>query len=208
MITIRISELDPDRLTRQQMTTLLFEGIADDGSHGDCIFVFGSNKSLRYRLPAAVELYRQGRAPKLLLSGGTVWPAQSNQCEAMLMRERAIELGVPPEHILTETESRHTKENVLASLLLLDRGLMLQNVRRLLVVTSAYHVRRAHLTLKTYMPRWVQYTLCPVDDQTTKRDNWWLSAEGAKRVEAESRKIIMYIRAGAIEDDVLPQAKP
>lgn len=203
-MTIRISELDPNRLTRQQMTTLLFEGIADDGQHGDCIFVFGSNRSLRYRLPAAVDLYQQGRAPMLLLSGGTVWPGQFNKPEAVLMRERAIELGVPPQHILTETESLHTKENVLSSLMVLDRAFMLHNVRRLLVVTSAYHVRRAHLTLKTYMPRWVQYTLCPVDDQTTKPDNWWLTPEGAKRVEAESRKLITYVRIGSIEDDILP----
>ncbi|WP_231506293.1 YdcF family protein [Paenibacillus sp. UNC451MF] len=204
MITIRISELDPDRLTIEQMTKLLFEGIADDDQCGDCIFVFGSNRSLKYRLPAAVDLYKKGRAPKLLLSGGNVWAGQSNKSEAVLMRDRAIELGVEPQHILIETESKHTKENVLSSLLVLDRAFMLHNIRRLLVVTSAYHVRRAHLTLKTYMPHWVDYTLCPVDDQSTRKDNWWLNTEGAKRVEAESRKIITYIKMGAIEDDVLP----
>ncbi len=204
MFTVRISELDPDRLTRKQMTTLLFEGIVDDGQYGDCIFVFGSNRSLRYRLPAAVELYKKGRAPKLLFSGGTVWAGQSNKSEAVLMRDRAIELGVQPQHILIETESRHTKENVLSSLMVLDRAFMLHNIRRLLVVTSAYHVRRAYLTLRTYMPRWVEYTLCPADDQMTQKDNWWLTPEGAKRVEAESRKMIKYIRMGAIEDDILP----
>ncbi|SDN70856.1 DUF218 domain-containing protein [Paenibacillus sp. yr247] len=198
---MRISGLDPDNLTKEQIAKLIFEGIGDDGQSGDCIFVFGSNKSIKYRVPKAVELYKNGRAPKLLFSGGTVWEGQSNKAEALVMMEKAIELGVPDEDILIEKESKHTKENVISSLMILDRAFMLHNLRRILVVTSTYHMRRSYLTLKTYMPKWIEYTLCPVDDQTTRKDNWWLDAEGTKRIETESKKIIEYIRMGAIEDD-------
>lgn len=198
---MKISELNPGHLTREQMTKLIFDGISDDGQNGDCIFVFGSNKSTKYRVPKAVELYMDARAPKILFSGGMIWEGQHNKPEALVMKEKSIELGVPRKDILTERESKHTKENILASLVVLDRAFTLHRMKRLLVVTSAYHMRRAYLTLRTYMPQWIEYSLCPADDLTTKQDNWWLHAGGTKRITTESKKIIEYVKNGAIEDD-------
>ncbi|WP_293656044.1 hypothetical protein [uncultured Paenibacillus sp.] len=54
--------------------------------------------------------------------------------------------------------------------------------------------------MKTCLPQWISYSLCPVDDETTRRDNWWQHDSGRKRVEAEARKIIEYVKAGVIQD--------
>ncbi|NKI24364.1 hypothetical protein HFN20_24680 [Paenibacillus dendritiformis] len=54
--------------------------------------------------------------------------------------------------------------------------------------------------MKTCLPQWILYSLCPVDDETTRRDNWWQHDSGRKRVEAEARKIIEYVKAGVIQD--------
>jgi len=196
----KISELEPDKLTDLHMTELIYKGLDDDHENGDLIFVPGSSKAVEYRLPKAVELYKKGRAKKIFFSGGVIWEG-SNLSEADLLKQKALELGVPEEDILIENLSQHTKENVLASLLVLDRAFYLHNIKRIIVVTTSFHMRRFYLTLKTFMPNWIEYSLCPVNDQTTKEDNWFMYLHGRKRVENESRKIIQYVKESVIADD-------
>jgi uncharacterized SAM-binding protein YcdF (DUF218 family) len=200
---MKISELNPNKLTDEQMTNLLFNDIYDDGEKGDCIFVLGSSKAAQYRLPKALQLYREGRASKILFSGGVIWDDKA-LTEASLLKNKAIELGIPEKDILVEKVSRHTKENVLASLLVLDRFFHLHTIKRLLIVTTTYHMRRTYLTLKTYTPSWIEYSLCPAEDQTTKKDNWFLYENGRRRVENESKKIITYVRQGILIDEDTP----
>lgn len=194
-----ISDLEVERLSDTQMTKLLFSDIEDDNENGDCIFVVGSSKAIQYRLPKAVELYKQGRASKILFSGGVKWNG-SEFSEAVSLKREAISLGVPEKDILIEDKSLHTLENVLASLLVLDREFHLYRIKRVLVVTTSYHMKRLHLTLKTYMPDWIKYTLCPGEDNNTRKDNWFLSELGRSRVQAESSKLIKYIKQGALCD--------
>ena len=196
---MNISHLRPESLTDLQMTELLYKRLEDDHEIGDCIFVPGSSKAVEYRLPKAVQLYKEGRAKKILFSGGMVWEGES-RAEAHLLKMKAMEFGIPEEDILIEDLSLHTKENVLASLLVLDREFDLHNIKRLLVVTTAFHMRRLHLTLKTYMPSWIQFSLCAVDDQTTREYNWFEYPYGRKRVEMESFKLINYVKQGILVD--------
>ena len=195
-----LSNLDSEKLTDKQMTSLLFTGIEDDNKIGDCIFVAGSSSAVRYRLPKAVELYKQGRAGKILFSGGVKW-LENEFSEAMTLKKEAITLGVPERDILIEDRSLHTLENVIASLLVLDRAFHLHNIERLLVVTTSYHMRRLHLTLKTYMPTWIKFTLCPAEDPITRKENWFMSERGRKRVQRESQKVINYVKQGALIDE-------
>ncbi|MEK3887506.1 YdcF family protein [Bacillus sp. FSL K6-3431] len=197
---MKISELNPEKLTDKLMTNLLYADINDDFKKGDCIFVFGSSKAVQYRLPKAIQLYKEGRANKILFSGGVAWNGNSLP-EAMLLKAKAMELGIPEKDILVETVSTNTKENILASLIVLDRLFQLHKIERLLIVTASYHMRRTYLTLKTYMPSWIKYSLCPAEDQNTKQENWFLNVYGRQRVVAESNKIINYVRLGSIVDD-------
>lgn len=196
---MKISQLHPEKLSDEQKTDLLFHNLQDDKKRGDCIFVPGSSKAVEYRLPKAVQLYREGRAKKILFSGGVIWE-ESRKTEAELLREKAMELGVPDQAILIENQSNHTKENVLASMLILDRAFQLHHLRRLLVVTTSYHMRRVMLNLKTYMPDWIDYSMCPVHDKTTREDNWFQNPYGRKRVEVETAKLIRYVKEGALID--------
>lgn len=196
----KISQLNPVELTDLQMTELLYKNLVDDHEIGDLIFVPGSNKAVEYRLPKAVQLYNEGRAKKILFSGGVMWEG-TNLTEAHLLKQKAIEQGVTEKDILVEDISLHTKENVLASLLILDRAFNLHHIKRILVVTTTYHMRRLYLTLKTYMPDWIEYSCCPVNDQTTKVDNWYKYSYGRQRVENETSKLIKYVKEGIIVDD-------
>ncbi|MDQ0350349.1 uncharacterized SAM-binding protein YcdF (DUF218 family) [Alkalibacillus filiformis] len=98
---IKISQIEPDQLTDLQMTELLFENVEDDIENGDLIFVPGSSKAVQYRLPIAVQLYQEGRAGKILFSGGVTWE-DSSLPESHKLKEKAIEQGVPEKDILVE----------------------------------------------------------------------------------------------------------
>lgn len=197
---IKISQLEPDKLTDLQITELLYKNLDDDYKNSDLIFVPGSSKAVEYRLPKAIQLYNEGRAKKILFSGGVIWEG-TNLPEAHLLKQKALEQGVPEEDILVEDISLHTKENVLSSLLILDRTFYLHNIKRVIVVTTIFHMRRLYLTLKTYMPEWIEYSFCPVNDKTTKADNWFMYPYGRKRVEMESTKLINYVKKGIIVYD-------
>ncbi|QTM98303.1 YdcF family protein [Sediminibacillus dalangtanensis] len=195
-----ISELNENKLTDAQLETLLFSGVEDDNQNGDCIVVAGSSMAVRYRLPKAIELYKQGRAGKILFSGGVKW-GEKTVPEAIELKNEAVTLGIPEENILTEDLSRHTLENVLASLLVLDRAFHLYNIERLLIVTASYHMKRLYLTMKTYMPDWIAFSLCPADDLLTGKNNWFQTEHGRKRAFAEAAKIIRYVKQGALVDE-------
>lgn len=199
---MKISELNPKTLTDEQISNLLYENISDDQVNGDCIVVLGSSKAIQYRLPIGMQLYNAGRAEKILFSGGVTWPG-TDLPESHLLKKKAVEQGMPEEDILIEDISLSTKENILASSLVLDRYFELHNIKRLLIVTTTYHMRRSLLTFKTYMPDWIQFSQCPGDDLHTRKDNWFLTELGRKRAETEARKIIEYIRIGGLMDGEL-----
>ena len=93
------------------------------------------------RLLHGARLWKAGRAPWLVLSGGVIsYLVGSDLPEAERLAALAAELGVPREALLLEPSSRNTRENAVhTARLLRERGL-----ERVLLVTSASHMRRAH----------------------------------------------------------------
>lgn len=90
------------------------------------------------RVRAAAQVYHAGKAPLLVLSGGGN-PTRWSLSEAEAMRTVLREFGVPEEAMLLEGRSRDTRENARFSAeLLRERG-----IDRVLLVTSALHMRRA-----------------------------------------------------------------
>jgi glycosyltransferase involved in cell wall biosynthesis/uncharacterized SAM-binding protein YcdF (DUF218 family) len=90
------------------------------------------------RVKRAIDLYRQGYAPSLVFSSGFVFAFQ----EADVMRELAVANGVPSDVITLEKQGTNTYEMVRnARDLLRARG-----SRRVLLVSSPYHMRRAIMT--------------------------------------------------------------
>jgi len=89
------------------------------------------------RLWHTVRLFRAGKAPKILVSGGNI--KSGKVAEAVLLKPLLLEMGVPASAILLESRSRNTRENALYSAIILGR----LNAKRVLLVTSAAHMRRA-----------------------------------------------------------------
>ncbi|WP_224244691.1 YdcF family protein [Hyalangium gracile] len=92
--------------------------------------------ALYSRVEKAVELYREGIAPRLVFSGGV---GDHPPSEAQVMRSLAVELGVPAEACILEEQSHSTEQNTRFSAGLL-RSL---GARRVVVVSDPYHLLRA-----------------------------------------------------------------
>ena len=86
----------------------------------------------------AARLFHAGKAPLLVLSGGSD-RRTNTMSEAQAMGVFLADLGVPESALLMETESRTTAENAAFS----GRLLQQRGVRRVLLVTSALHMGRA-----------------------------------------------------------------
>ncbi len=85
------------------------------------------------------KLYHSGRAPRVILSGGAFDDDPALQREAPAMAAFMEDLGVPASALLLEATSRNTWENAVES-----RRLMQEHgIERVLLVTSALHMRRA-----------------------------------------------------------------
>lgn len=88
------------------------------------------------RLVHAAALYRANKAPVILVSGGAL---RGGEHEAGQMRDILRIMGVPDQAILLEKQSLNTYDNaVFSAQLLRERGM-----QRVLLVTSAFHMRRA-----------------------------------------------------------------
>jgi uncharacterized SAM-binding protein YcdF (DUF218 family) len=100
-------------------------GLVDLGSSAD-------------RVWQAARLYKAGKAPLVVLSGGSD-PAYSVMSEAEAMQVFLRDLGVPDKAMLLETESRNTQQNAENT----TRLLRARGIHRILLVTSALHMERA-----------------------------------------------------------------
>ena len=117
----------PSQLEPAGAIVVLGAGVSKDGVLGE--------DSLR-RAIQGVLLQRKGLAPLLVLFG----PAFKNgPTEAAVRAELARELGVPSSAILTQETARTTREEAIR----IGALLRARQVRRILLVTSPYHMLRA-----------------------------------------------------------------
>ena len=86
------------------------------------------------RVLLALRLYKAGRAPVILCSGGG-----GNPSESQVMSRLLQEWGAPRDAILLDEQSLNTRENAL----FVYSALSLRNMRHILLVTSAIHMPRA-----------------------------------------------------------------
>jgi len=121
------------------------------------------------RVFAAAKLYRAGKAPVLILSGGNIdWLSSSVSTPADQMAEVLSFLGVPSSAMILENTSQNTHENVLN----IKEILIHNNFKTVLLVTSAMHMPRSVLLFEKQgvevIPVPVDYSIVEeVDNKST-----------------------------------------
>ncbi len=93
------------------------------------------------RLWQAVHLYKMGKIDKILISGANGSLFEDDLNEAAQMKAFLLEIGLPEKDILVEGESRNTHENANMTGALLAGEL--PDAKRILLITSGSHMRRA-----------------------------------------------------------------
>jgi uncharacterized SAM-binding protein YcdF (DUF218 family) len=115
------------------------------------------------RVLYAARLYQQGNAPAILVSGGLLdWtPLRTTPAEDMAALLEMM--GVPPEAIWKQPKSRNTYEDALYSAQVLKE----KGIRRILLVTSAWHMPRS---AELFRAQGLEVIPAPVDFNVTEAD--------------------------------------
>jgi uncharacterized SAM-binding protein YcdF (DUF218 family) len=125
---------------------IAFFGTTDYRRPADAIVVFGArvrpdgtpSLTLANRVLTASELYRQGLADTIVMTGGL---EPTGFDETVVMRDLAVELGVPTAAIILDARGDTTSASVAnTTRILRDRGL-----DRVLAVSQFYHLPRIKL---------------------------------------------------------------
>ena len=112
---------------------------------------FGSSSD---RLLQALDLFKQGRIKKILLSSGSANLLDTSQKEADLTLPFLHQIGIPDSSIIIENLSRNTIENAKNSLAIIEK---LKPGSKVLVITSAWHVPRSRLIFNRFAENKLDY---------------------------------------------------
>lgn len=124
------------------------------------------------RTEEAIKLYKNGWAPKLIFSGAAQDKSGPSNAEAM--KQIALQEGVPENSILLEESSINTEENARNTQSLIKDN----RLGRVILVTSAYHQRRASLEFRKRAGNEVVIFNHPVAHDKQWRDNWYATPAG------------------------------
>lgn len=112
------------------------------------------------RVWQAARLYKAGKAPRIYATGGQV---------EMSTLGLLMDLGVPREAIVIDETPRNTEEEA--------RVAAMREEKKVLLVTSAWHMKRAKLMFEKYAPG-VEVIPAPADWEGTYAGSWfdWATA--------------------------------
>ena len=142
------------------------------------------------RANEAIRLYQAGWASKLIFSGAAY--DTSGPSNAEVMQQSALDAGVPVKDIIIEEEGKTTKENAENT-----QDIFQQNdIRSVILVTSAYHQRRASLEFNKRAAGTVQVRNHPVAVDKQWSGLWWMTPTGWYLGMTEFFKIIAFYVGG------------
>ena len=165
----------------------------------DAILVLGGSSVYLERTQKAAQLFKNGVAPKIFLTNdGTKagWSKleQRNPPYVELAEKSLTEQGVPPDAIEIlpgVVESTQDEANLLAE------TAKERKLKSLLIVTSAYHTRRAKRAFEKVfteksLPTQIGIQAAPTGIQTPSPSFWWFSPQGWQTISSEYMKSLYY----------------
>ena len=155
-------------------------GGEDVPEEADMIFVFGSKSNTR--IQKAVDLWREGLAPKIFITGGSPHYKEGEEPEALVFKQYALTRGVPEGAIIVEPQAITIADNVRRSINLFEeKGIA---YRRMIMVTAWFAMRRSWAFMMKYIPG--EYKLfragTPVKTGGDFDPNLWWKNENGIRV--------------------------
>jgi uncharacterized SAM-binding protein YcdF (DUF218 family) len=155
-------------------------------SKSDAIVAISGGET-RSRTLEAIRIYKEGWAPKLIFSGAALDPNSPSNAEAM--QRIAIENGVPAEDILLDETAANTNGNAAGvASIVQDQG-----YKKIILVTSPYHQRRASVTFARKLPKDVAILNHSTTDENWRRSAWWANDYSKELTIAELQKTLFVV---------------
>lgn len=142
------------------------------------------------RTNEAINLYREKWAPLIIVSGAAADKTGLSNAEAM--KRQALASGVPSGNIIAEEVSETTKQNAEE----VKKHIVPRGMRRIILVTSGYHMRRAQLEFTAQLPG-VDVVAHPVASDKQWGSAWWLTPWGWWLALGELAKIGLFVVGGS-----------
>ncbi len=140
----------------------------------DAIVILGDDNYNGDRAARAVQILNGGWAPRIVASGRYLRPYASI---AELEEHDLIERGVPSTAIV---RLAHRAENTRDEAVAISQLLSIRGWKRIIVVTSDFHTRRARYICERTFPRGTLLRVVAARDSDYDPDNWWRSRLGIK----------------------------
>ena len=143
-------------------------------SPADAIIVLGDDNYAGDRARHAAKLYRERWAPRVVASGRYIRPYAS---VADLIRRDLLANGVADEHIvMAGSHANSTRSEAFE----MRRVIREQRWRRVIVVTSNYHTRRARYIFSRALDADTQLLVSSAPDSDFDLRSWWQSRGSLK----------------------------
>ncbi|MFZ1360490.1 MAG: YdcF family protein [Candidatus Saccharimonadales bacterium] len=142
------------------------------------------------RTQEAIRLYKNGWADKLIFSGAAADKSGPSNAEAM--RRQALAEGVSATNIILDETSETTKQNAANTHDLFAS----HEIHSVILVTSAYHQRRAGLEFGSRAGTDVRIVNHPVPTDNQWSPWWWTTPQGWYLALSEYIKIMIFYLGG------------
>ena len=148
--------------------------VDEPAPHADVIVVLGDDNFYADRATHAAQLFRQGVAPEVVVSGKRLRP---NAGLSELMEHDLIERGVPKEKIDKIT---HDASDTIEEAQVLQKVARDRRWKSLVIVTSNYHTRRVRYICEKLFPTGVTVSVASAPDGDFDPQKWWEKGKSVK----------------------------
>ncbi len=148
--------------------------VNEPATSADAIIVLGDDNYAADRAFHAADLYRSGLAPAVVASGRMI---RAHSSMADIMQQDLESFGIPAASIVKFSHrAENTKEEAEAL-----RGLIAgRGWKKILIVTSNYHARRARFIFERVVPPGVAVRVSGARDSDFDPSRWWETRLGRK----------------------------
>jgi uncharacterized SAM-binding protein YcdF (DUF218 family) len=148
--------------------------VNDSAAPADVIIVLGDDDYAGDRAFHAAELYRSGVAPVVVASGRML---RANVSVADLIQHDLESFGIPASSIVKVSHrASNTKQEAEA----LSGPIGRNGWKRILIVTSNYHARRARFIFDRVLPPDLSVRVRGARDSEFNPSDWWETRQGQK----------------------------
>jgi uncharacterized SAM-binding protein YcdF (DUF218 family) len=159
--------------------------VDEAGKDSDAIVILGDDNYDADRASRAAQLYKEGRAPRVVASGRYLRPYASI---AELMEHDLVERGVPASAVVQfPHRARDTQEEAAD----LAPFLASHGWKKILVVTSNYHTRRAEYIFARSLDEGTELGVLAAQGRDYDPDNWWKTRQGVRLFFQESAGMVV-----------------